>query len=369
MRRHPSLAAIALALPLLGMTLTALAPVSAAPESGWPTPRPPGSPCVAEAMVVSAPHFFLLGETVEVTMAVHAVCAGEPVLGDLALVIDASEQVSSGGPRRIRDAAVRLIDVLEAPGSGNWRVAVVSFAGDTRRECALTDNFARARTCVDRATVRRAGGSPGSRLDLGITAGLRALQAGRRAAATADLSEVMIVMSNGNCSAGCGQAVRAAGKVKADSVLVVAVCFDDDCDVRCMDQVASSTRYFFVDPVPREFYSMFQQVRDRLQNIWIGSVVVTETISPTVAFVDGSAAPPPKSIDAAHRVLVWETGRLPKDGVTLTYRVRPIIPGKVPVSGGAVGRLVDNKGRPGVFAFPATWVTALQAFAMPTPRP
>src|SRR5262249_18711917 len=58
---------------------------------------------------------------------------------------------------------------------------------------------------------------------------------------------------------------------------------------------------------------------------------------------------------------------VPKDGITITYRLRPLDTGYHPTNVEATGELTDNQNRTRDFDFPVPHVMVLQPFPMATP--
>jgi len=318
------------------------------------------SPCVADVKKVARPPRILLGETVDVTLTVRAMCAGEPHLMHIAFVLDASGNLSASSNRQMKTAAVEVIRGLEMDEYPHTKVGVAAFDSAGRTLSTLTIDERRAETAVNR--VDHEGGA---RIDLGLQEGDRMLRRGR--GGSNDITEAMILMSNGHADVGDAQVLAAARQVKSQGILVIAVCVGNDCDEQLMRRLASSPRYYFRVENIGALRGVFQQVRERIININLKKLVVRDTLSPYMAYVAGSAVPEPSEPPSPFDWLEWTDVYIPKEGVTYTFKVRPTVAGYMPTNAEAWGELTDNKDRTKDWTFPVPWVTVLDPDALPTP--
>ncbi len=95
-------------------------------------------------------------------------------------------------------------------------------------------------------------------------------------------------------------------------------------------------------------------------------MTVTDVLPPNMQVVADSIDPAPDKGDAASG-FTWVTNYVPQDGITITFRVRPLDTGYHPTNVEAVGQLVDNQNRTKDFDFPLPFVTVLQPFPLATP--
>jgi uncharacterized protein YegL len=362
MRRHSALTlTIAIAI-----TLAALTPTRAASPPGW-VATPETSPCRPASNAIVEPSVALFGETVDITLTVKAVCPPERVPLHLVLTLDASDSIAGPAERQMKQAAAALVRGLDMGEYAEVRTAVVEFNDDARRLCLLTDDEERvinaiARVGPDRPfhrSVRDDAPDGNTRIDLGITEAHRVLSQGRRGSSYYERTEVLFVMSDGHSDTECGEVVQAAHKAKQQGVLVIAVCLGTDCDERCMRNVASAPRYYFRAENAGHLTSIFHQIRERLINIDLRRLVVEETLSPTMAYVPGSAAPPPAEHSPDGGWMKWVTDYVPREGVTYTLKAKPLRVGNMPVNQVATGKLIDHRGRERTWTFDVPWVAVL----------
>lgn len=370
--------------------------------------EPPPSPCIAETDASVRPDVVLVGEDVSVTLRVRVVCASEPYPLHVVLVMDGSASMDGASERQMRDAARHLVRSLAISEATARRGAVVQFDRTTRTWTPLTGEEERVLKAVSRVEARRPPdpSSPGppvtagppvtsvphtpgpgstavptgdeTAVDRGIADGYRELVAGRkRHPAPDEITEVMILLSDGHDPRGCRPALGEARNVKSNGVLVIAVCVGRGCDEGCMRQVASSPRYYFRAESAGALAGIFHQIRDRIVNISVRRLVIEETPADGLAYVPGSAAPPTESIDEPTGVLRWRFDYVPTDGVTVTYRSRAVTPGERRSARDSSGWFHDNRGRRGGFVFPNRWLSAWRPDGLaapvlgpgPAPRP
>lgn len=360
MRRLLSVVLGLLVIGILGGSMIALAPVEAAPS---PAPlNQAESSCVADGQKVANPKVLLLGETTSITLTVKAICAGEQLPLHIVLVLDASGSMAGDPNRQMKDAAKKLIERLNMRDNPGTQVGVVEFNGAARALCQLTNTEGQAKGCVSRV-----GANGGTNIGAGIREGLKVLLAGRRKAQDPkSLNEVMVVLSDGANNTGCGDVLDAARQAKSQGVLMISVCVGSGCDTQCMRQVASSARYFFEVDNASGLIQVFERIRKDLLNITLRKLVVIDKLPSNMEFIPGSDVPPAE-VSASQDELKWEQNYIPKDGITLTFQVRPKQVGFWPTNVEALGTFWDNQNRTGTVTFPVPFVTVLQPFMMPTP--
>lgn len=359
---------LAVTLGLLGLLASAVPARDAlARPSAQGTGLP--SPCLAVRGKTAGPPVLLLGETVDITLTASAICAAEIRPLHIALVLDGSASMAGEPSFEQKQGARELIKSLDLRNNPLIRIGVVSYSGSATILCHLTDNASRASGCVGKV-----GAAGGSSIASGVLAGIQVLAQGRRdQEVAADIREVLLVVADGPDDAECGPVERAAGQAKGQGMLVISLSGGPDADVPCMRSIASSPRYSLEPSGPEPMAEGFVQATALLQSInsdfremVIAGHSVTDRLPPNMAYVPGSAVPPPSAIDASASVLTWRFAFMPPDGVTITLRVRPLEAGYHPTNAGATGVFTDTRGRTVDFAFPDPWVSVLAAL---TPQP
>jgi len=322
------------------------------------------SSCLAVRHKSASPPVILLGETVDITLTVTALCAGEQYPLHIVLVLDASGSMAGEPNTEMKKAARQLIKSLDMRNNPATRIGVVSFNSSANILCQLTDNASRASGCVGKV-----GASGGTSISSGILAGIRVLVQGRRdlEVPAEDIREVMVVLSDGSDNAGCGVVQRAAGQASGQGILVISVCVGSGCDVQCMRSIASSPRYFFEARSASQLSGVFEQIRKTFVNIILKQMTVTDNLPPNMALVPDSAQPPPNEISPSLDQLVWQQSHVPQEGLTFTFKVRPLEVGYHKTNNGAYGEFKDNKDRTGTFEFVDPYVLVLNPQPLQTP--
>ncbi len=361
MRRFRSLIAATMAVAVLGISLVVLgvANVSAAPAEAPAAQGRGESSCVAVNRKDASPKVILLGETVDITLTVTALCAGEQFPLHIVLVLDGSGSMAGEPNREMKKAARQLVQRLNMKDNPATQVGVVMFNSAAKILCQLTNRSGTASGCVGRV-----GAAGGTNIGEGINAGLRVLQKGRQGIGDPDaIREVMVVLSDGEDNQGCGNVQAAAGKVKAQGILLITVCVGTSCDAQCMRQVATSPRYFFEARSASQLANVFEQIRRQIQSILLKSLKVVDNLPPNMVLVEGSAEPAPNSTGPNNDQLEWRTSFVPREGVTFSFKVKPQEVGHWPTNNGAWGEFTDNKSRKGTFDFRDPYILVLN------PRP
>ena len=320
------------------------------------------SPCIPEYTKVASPDVLLLGETVDVTLTVRAICAGERMNYHFVFVLDGSAGMAGDPRKEMKEAAVGVIRGLDLAAHPSTKVSVVEFNSAAVTCCGLTGSQSRAIGCVRKVNARG-----GSAIDAGIEEGMRVLAHGRLGLDRESTTEVMLLFSRGDNDEGCQAAVKAALQARGQGMLMIAVCAGRDCNEACMRQVAGSSRYYFRAAEAERLRDVFEQIRYQLLNVVIRDLQVRDALPAHMAYVPGSARPTQSQPEDPRDWLMWQEEYVPREGVTYTYRARPLVAGTMPTNLQATGRIVDNKGRVKEWAFPSPWVTVLQPDLVPPP--
>lgn len=359
MRRFLSLGLGLLAIAIVSITLLSLSPAEASPSFAplafSPMQGGEESPCVPEYSKVAYPKVILFGETVDITLTVKALCAGERFPLHIVLVLDGSGSMQGTPTQQMKQAASRLIRSLDMENYPSTKVGVVEFNSNARTLCRLTNNTNQAIGCVNRVSA-----AGGTRIDAGIQEGMRVMSQGRQGLNKDEITEVMVVLSDGGNNAGCDPVLQAARQARGQGILMIAICVGPGCDEACMRQVASSPRYYFKAENAGALQGIFEQIRDRLLNIVIRKLEVKDTLPDFMEFVPNSADPPQSQPSDPTQWLMWSDVYIPREGVTYTFKVKPLKVGYMPTNLETTGSLTDNKGRAKNWLFESPWVTVLQ---------
>ncbi|MEO8082629.1 MAG: VWA domain-containing protein [Ardenticatenales bacterium] len=349
----------------LGLAMAHGAPTKASPAAEALQQGNLKSSCVAIQKKWADPQMMLLGETVDVTLTVTALCAGESFPLHIVLVLDGSGSMAGDSEMQLKKACRELIDRLNMKDNPATEVGVVQFNSAAKVLCQLTNRASQASGCVGRV-----GAAGGTCIDCGIKAGLGVMNRGRTNAADRDsIREVMVIVSDGENNAGCGPATAAAGQAKGQGILVISVCVGGGCDLQCMRGLATSPRYFFEARSASQLVNVFDSIRKQFQNIILKGMSVVDNIPDNMDYIEGSAQPEPNTIGANGEYLEWSQTHIPKDGVTFTFKLRPLEVGYHRTNNGAFGTYIDNKNRRGDFTFRDPWVLVLKADPLATSTP
>ncbi len=321
------------------------------------------SSCIAVNKKEASPEVILLGETVDVTLSVTALCSGEQFPLHIVLVLDNSGSMTGEPEREMKKAAKELVRNLNLKDNPATQVGVVEFNSVANIRCQLTNQSGRVNGCI--GGIRSGGGT---QIDAGIRRGMQVLTMGRSGFASSDeIREVMVVLSDGESNSGCGPVEAEANRAKGQGVLLITVCVGAGCDAACMRRLATSARYFFEARNPRELTQVFEAIRRSFQNILLKQMTVIDNIPDNMEFIVGSDEPPAKDTGTDYDQLTWQTSFVPRSGVTYTFRLKPLDVGYHPTNNGASGEFRDNKNRTGTFTFRDPWILVLNPEPLSTP--
>ena len=324
---------------------------------------PGDSPCTVTVSKRAVPSSVLLGETVDVTLTVTALCTGEQFPLHIVLVLDASGSMSGVPEREMKKAAKELIRTLNLKDNPATQVGVVAFSNTADIRCPLTNQSGRLTECIN--WIISGGGTV---LDDGIKKGMQVMTRGRSGFSSSDeIQEVMIVLCDGENDLGCGPVEAEANRAKGQGVTVITVCVGFGCDTACMRRVATSARYFYEALHSRDLTGVFEAIQASIQNIILKQMTVIDHIPDNMQLIIDSVEPPAKDIGSDYKKLTWQTSFVPKSGVTYTLRLEPLEVGCHPTNNGATGVFRDNKNREGSFTFPDPTVCVLNPFPLETP--
>ena len=360
--RHIWLSALVVGAFLVGAIPAAAAPAAAPVAQGGGGTN--DSTCAVERVKSALPDVILLGETVDITLVSKIVCSSEQVPLHIVFVFDASGSMNEEGKiKSAKQAAQTVITNLDLQNNPLTMVGVVEFNTTATILCQLTNSSTQAKSCVGRVVA-----IGGTNITAGIQAGIRVLGNGRRNVQDVNLlREVMVVLSDGSDNNGCGGVLSASSQARATGAIVMTVCVGSGCDTQCMRAAASSARYYFAAANAGQLQAIFERIRQEIFNIVVKRLTVIDTLPANMQYVPDSADPQPDRIGPDGSELEWSPNAVPKDGITMTFKVKPLEVGYHPTNLSGTGEFIDNKGKKGAYAFEVPWVMVLQPFPLATP--
>lgn len=357
-------AAILVALPLAALASPAPGAASEGSsrvaQAATPTPTSRPSGCTVHADKVAGPSIVGLGGTVGVTLTVRATCTYQPPPIHIVLVVEATDAMQGDTFRETRAGLEELVRRLNLKNNPAVRVAVLRFNTRSVRLCGLTNDEARVQSCI-----RRAQGSGNADVAAGLRGGQKEMIAGRRLTQEDpySINEVLILVAKDVADEQqCRSALSQARNLKSQGILLITVCADDRCRPRCLLEMASSPRYVFTLENIDHVYHVLDRIRRDLFNFTLRQIIVHDVLAPDMEFETGSDLPPAVT-PIAPGELKWVQNYIPRDGVTLTYVLRPTRLGRQPTSLEASVVWTDNQNRGSRTLFPTTEVEV----RVPTP--
>ncbi|HQZ70121.1 MAG: vWA domain-containing protein [Anaerolineae bacterium] len=233
--------------------------------------------------------------------------------------------------------------------SGKMRLGLVGFNERGRRLVSLTND---SRSFVGRLGLLRGEGK--TRIDVGLRSAERVFLENVRGQVKRDTNrvKVIVVISDGQF---CSKDVNRARVDK--TIRVVSVAAGRGANQKKLRQIASDQSFFFLlrDGEIKQILKLFADSRINpaiavFDKVSWTSLTVRDTLSDTMELVAGSVNPAPSSITG--RTMEWV---LPNPGspVTLTFDVRPLQAGQLPISASSRAEWSDSQKRAGSGDFPA----------------
>jgi hypothetical protein len=296
----------------------------------------------------------LSGEQAEVTMRIEPYCPIHESFLHVVLALPATDALPARDRAAVRDDVYALIDkILESKDRiccgrrvERPRIGIATYNSRGYMPCQLMDDADRLKRCADRIMQSR----PGNDLGLGLRSAQGILQRGRAPDVLA--YEILIVVAGGESEDRCQSLVRAAGSIKSQGVTLLAACASSEaCDVACLRQLPSSARYLYSRT--KLILPIFEPERCECINISLRQLQWSTTLVPGLAYVEESTSLPvePRDADAP---LTWSQNFIPKQGLTLTYRVRPNWLGFRQIELGSEVSFRDNQNRAGAASSTST---------------
>ncbi len=335
-------------------------------------PAPPDAPdgvCEVYTGKIARPTEVYVGQEVEIVLTVDGRCPNVQQTGgkaDIVLAIDrSSSQLDNGTWEPTVQAASLFVDLIDF---SQHQVAVVAFERDASVVQSLSSDAAAVR-----AAIRAIPAPPVLGWSTNITAGVVASQAEltssrHRAGAT----PVLVLLSDGNHNdIFTGPPMPAANAAKQAGTLIITIGLGTDAAAtNTLRSIASKPELYFPAPTADDLADAYRQVAGAVAagSGKITALEVYDLIPPEVAYVPGSAEPPPTTINAGE--LIWRFATLPEGGWTARYRLRALVAGNYATNKLAFVDYLDGDGSPATGDFPEPRITVteppeLQAVFLP----
>jgi len=364
----------------LGAAVGLAMAVAALPPRFGPRPHAPSapahaqpgghrSPCGVRVGKTAAPPTVTLGAEATVVLTSTTDCPPQLVPLHVVLSIDGSNSmIPQGKLDAAKRAAVQFAQKMDYTHS---RVGVTSFSDKAYVETDLTDKLGQVTGAIMGIDTEL-----GTVIGAGIQLSTQMLNRARRDV-PADLPppiEVMVVLSDGRPWPETAAEVRAAANAaRGQGILVIGICVGNDCDTVLMRSIVSRGDLYFDVRSAGRLVAVFEKIVDELQRTQLRRFEVRDVLPANMAFVPDSAEPPVDAVapdpDGGGQVLTWRWNVVPQDGLTITYRVRPLDVGRWPtnVEARAVFRDTENRVGEAVFPVPSIAVVAPTPTATATP--
>jgi Mg-chelatase subunit ChlD len=294
----------------------------------------------------AAPGQVYLGDQVTVQLAVHGTCPPGTGQVDVALVLDESGSMSGAAIAAVQSAAISFLGELDPKGA---QVAVIPFSTTATVLQPLTNNL----RDVVRAVAKIASGGTTNYTD----AMTKALGELTGPASRADVPHIVILMTDGNPTDRT-DVMATADKLKAAGITIFTIGLGSDLDRDLLKQIATSADKFFEAPSETELAKVYTDIALEISiTRLLKSGTVMDELPADMDLVPASANPPAQ---VQGRTLTWQLTDVPITGKTLTYSVKPTVPGHRPTNVQATIDYVDATSIAGKQTFPVPSVDVLQ---------
>lgn len=287
----------------------------------------PSEACTVKVDQTISPEVVLLGETTDLRLVMRPECGqstGRPL--HVVLVIDTSASMQGQPIRAATGAARSFINDLDLAAHPDTQVGIVSFNNSAKTVCALTNQSGKLSSCLNSLGHAPTGGTD---IAAGLSRAAELLQRERGPRQTSRIPPLtaVLLMSDGTNQAGCNPVETEAGKLKRDGALLGTVCMGEDCDRSCLRRIASQPRFALVVPDPSQLATGLALLRRDLVDVVLEDATITQLLPPDMVVVKVGAPGEPDpsgNIDPQDGPsLRWKVPFVSRDGLTLTYRVRP----------------------------------------------
>jgi len=329
------------------------------PPAGTPTPVATATPggCVLEGDKIAGPPRLVLGEQAAVTITLRADCPGRTLASgaDIVLIVDRSGSMDGAPLAAARSAAGAFAAALDVR---DHRVALVSFAEGARLDAELAPNALPVLDALDRLAAD--GGTD-------IAGALDTAAAHLAGAGRPDALGVIVLLTDGRQTE-YGDPIASAAASRAAGVRLYTVGLGFDADADMLRGIAGADERFRLVRRSSDLLSIYREILTAVVTSFAGRVEIDDEIAADVSLIPGSVLPPAiESLRPAR--LRWGRGILPADGMTLTYRVLPLVTGTVPLNRYAFAEIDDGEGSRLRLELPVPKVIVVAPTPSPSPPP
>lgn len=322
----------------------------------------PGGPLACTVFVDKTvrPASIVLGDEVEITLAIEARCPGGTGGGpaDIVLALDRSASMGDNGHwQPAVEAAAAFLDLIDF---SSHQVALVSFSGGI--PFLQPDSTVHQTLSADGAEVVRALRSipapPTYTGPTNLTAATRAAQDELRSARHRPQARpVLVLLTDGEHNAvGARSPLDEAADAKQAGTQILTVGLGTTAAAADqLRQIASAPELFFESPSNAELKDVYTAIAGQIAGGTLTELEVVDLLTPDVAYIADSAVPLPSLVQADE--LRWTISALPPSGWAARYRVRPLRAGTYATNKLAYVDYLDGDGSVGSVMFPQPVVT------------
>lgn len=325
--------------------------------------------CQVAVDKVAAPPVLPLGAAVTVTLSVSGICPPSEGLTEVVLVIDRSismQDPDAGGQRSKLEAAQEAARAfVEAVSLGRVRVGLVVFDASPAVAVGLSADKDALLAAIDGIRLAR-----GTNLVDALDAGGGLLEREARPGAV----RTIVFMTDGRHS-GRNPPIEDIDPIIARirgggiSTWAVGLGRPEDLDEAVLRRIADDEAHYLRGADSQSLTAIYRGIAGSINaTVLLRQATVVDRLPADMAYVPGSALPP-ALWDAAARSLTWQLRDVPLEGLRLSFRVIPQVPGQRPTNSGASLDYRDGLDLPGRLDFPLPSVLVLAPTATPTVTP
>jgi len=356
-----SLIALGLSLLFLGSAVASIG------QAAGPAQRRETSPCGCETVKTVAPDTIRECDTSQVTVTLAPACPGTRI--HIVYIVDEVYKVGYSEPNDRLTALRNSVNRLELRKNPHIQVGVVWMQrGTAIKRLDLTNDETAIIGQLSPPPVSRFEASPQC-FDCGFNEAGRVLDRGQRENPGVEIEEIVLLAPLGVYTPGAAPGVtRGASRAKARPATVISTCFAwTHCDP-VLRRAASEPRLYLAYGEGNRLAALVHDVVRSSVSTFLRKVQLSEILPDSLEMVPGSANIEPTSIDPDTGAIVWEIEDAFEVGMTVTYRVRPLDLGVIPVGEASVVELTDSVYRAARIPIPAPLLTVTErCLSPPTP--
>ncbi len=342
------------------LTVLALAALMVIPQRLAAEGSEKESKCTLTTGKWADPSELWLGEYTWLTLTTTTKCPSTLIPLHVVLSLDASLSMRPNNKLQdAQDAARRFVSKMDFEIS---KVGVTSFSDQAYVNCELTDQRGRAVSAINNLELKF-----GTDVEGGLNYSREVIVRGRLRNPDPDLpapTEIIIMLSDGLPYPRNQNPLAAAGRIKAQKILISTVCVGADCDQSLMRSIASRPDLFFDVRDSGKLLRVYDQLADQFLDTQLRTMSIVDELPDNMRYVTDSANPPPDEVSSDS--LKWTMDVIPSAGVTVTYQIEPLEAGIWPTNRQAFGDFRDNNDGIGHMVFPTPTV---KVKVPPTPTP